>query len=137
MEESISIQSVRDSTRLSFSDVDGDSFTASLISSHFSGRVVVSTYCSGPPSLLFEELAREWRGWENAKTWAALEDELTLAATSDRIGHVTLLVIMRNYTDAANWRLEADLHLEAGQLARLAQEVNRVFSEVRSPEFGL
>ena len=137
MEDSVSIQSVRDSARLTFSDVQGSSFTASLVSSHFSGRVVVSTYCSGSPSPLFEEMAREWRGWENAKTWAALEDELTLTATSDRIGHVTLLVIMRNYIDAANWRLEATLHLEAGQLTGLAQEVNGVFSELQSPESDL
>jgi hypothetical protein len=133
MDKSVTIQSAKDATRLSFSNAVGESFTAVLESSHFSGRVVVSTYHSGPPSLLFEKMAREWRGWEGKKEWTALEDELRLTASTDLTGHTELLVIMRDYSDPADSRLQATLQLEAGQLEELARAMTRVFQHVRVP----
>ena len=130
MESSVTIKSAKDATRLIFSDAAGESFTAALESPHFSGRVVVSTYHSGPPSLLFDEMARDWQGWERKKEWAALEDELRLTASSDHTGHIELVVIMRDYSDPADWRLQATLELEAGQLEELARAVRRGFDHV-------
>ena len=95
----------------------------------FFGRVIVSTYHSGPPSLLFEELARQWRGWEREKQWAALEDELRLTATCDHTGHITLKVILRDSGHANGWRLNASLELEAGQLESLAHLLSKMFSK--------
>ena len=127
MESSVTVKSARDYTCLTFSDVAGETFTAVLESPHFSGRVVVSTYHSGPPDLLFAQMALEWRGWEGTKVWAALEDELRLTAISDLSGHTKLAVVMRNYCDPADWRLQATLELEAGQLAALARAVRATF----------
>jgi hypothetical protein len=127
MENSVTIKSVSDETRLTFSDFKGESFTATLESRLFSGRVVASTYLAGLPSLLFNEIAREWRGWEGKKQWSVLEDELHLTATSDHTGHIYLQVIMRDSGRPHGWRLEATLQLEAGQLEALALDVSRVF----------
>lgn len=132
MESSVIIKSSRDGTRLSFSDVSGESFSAQIESTHFSGSVVASTYHCGPPSLLFNEIAREWRGWEGEKSWACLEDELRLTAKADSTGHIELEVVMRNYCDPSNWLLKATLALEAGQLEFLATAVGDVFSRGRS-----
>ena len=129
MENAATIKSVSDGTRLTFSDFDGKSFSATMESAFFSGRVVVSTHISGPPSLLFDEMAREWRGWEQQKGWAALDDELRLTATSDHIGHIYLRVIMRDSGSQDGWQLEATLQFEAGQLEALAQAVAGVFSK--------
>jgi len=127
MDKSVTIKSVKDATRLTFSEPAGESFMASLESVHFSGRVVVSTYHSGPPSLMFDDIARQWRGWDGKKEWAALEGQLRLTASSDLTGHIELLVIMRDYSDPAEWRLQATLLLEAGQLEELARAVKKVF----------
>lgn len=129
MGTSVTIQSVRDSTRLTFSDAADDSFTAALAGSHFSGQVTVSNCYGGPPSLLFDEMARDWKGWRNDKTWTALEGELALTASSDRLGHVALLVVMHDCWGAADWRLGATLHVEAGRLDELARLVRSAFGE--------
>jgi hypothetical protein len=84
-------------------------------------------YHSGPPSALFDEMARDWMGWQGTKTWVALEDELRIEATEDLTGHISLLVTMRDSYDLANWRLKATLELEAGQLPDLAKAVRKVF----------
>jgi hypothetical protein len=128
MNPSVTIKSARDATRLTFSDAVGESFVASLESAHFQARVVVSIYVSGPPSLLFDEMAREWRGWEGKKEWAALEDELRITASSDRTGHVAVVIAMRNISDPPDWRLQATLELEAGQLEELASAMKKLFS---------
>lgn len=129
MEKSITIQSVRDATRLTLFQPTGDSFAAALASNGFSGRVFVSTYCAVPPSALFDGMAHDWRGWEGKKEWSALEDELTLTATSDRLGHISLVVAMGDYCSPADWRLLATLHLEAGQLDELASAVKELFPD--------
>ena len=131
MEPSATIKSADDATRLIFFDASGESFTAALESAQFSGRVLVSTYHSGPPSLLFENMARQWRGWEGEKQWAALEDELRLTASSDLTGHIELTVAMRDYSSPADWGLRATLRLEAGQLEEMARAVKKVFQHVQ------
>jgi Family of unknown function (DUF6228) len=130
MNPSVTIKSARDGTRLTFSDATGESFVASLESAHFNGHVVVSTYHSGPPSLLFDGMAREWSGWDGKKEWAALEGELRITASSDHTGHIAVIVIMRNYCDPADWCLQATLELEAGQLEEWARAVRKVFDHV-------
>ena len=93
----------------------------------FSARASVSTYHSGPPSALFDEMARDWMGWQGTKTWAALDDELRIEATEDLTGHISLVVTMRDHSDPANWLLKATLELEAGQLSDLAKAVRKAF----------
>lgn len=115
--------SSRGTTRLIFTEVTGDSFSAVLEGSNFSGRTTVSLYMAGPPSALFDEMARDWKGWKGTKTWAALEDELRLEASADSTGHISLVVTIRDYNDPAEWRLKATLDLEADQLPELAKSV--------------
>lgn len=127
MDGAVSVKSSRDTTRLIFSDVTKESFTALLEGAKFSSRTSVSMYMSGPPSTLFDEMARDWKGWRGTKTWAALEDELRLEASADSTGHISLTITMRDYVDPANWRLKATLELEAGQLPELAKAVAKAF----------
>src|SRR5215210_9208315 len=54
-------------------------------------RVENSRFIQGPDAL-FSEMAQSWRGWSGEKTWHALEGELTLTATMDSLGHVTIRV---------------------------------------------
>lgn len=127
MSDSVTIASANDGTRLTFARVVGESFDATLENPAFSGRVIASTYHSGPPSLLFSEMAAEWRGWQGTKEWAALEDDLRLRATADLTGHIALAVTMRNFSISVDWRLEATLYLEAGQLEFLGRAIGRFF----------
>ena len=125
--DNVTIKSSKDATRLLFTNVTKDSFSAVLENVNFSARTSVSMYLSGPPTTLFDEMARDWMGWEGTKTWAALEDELRIEASADHKGHTSLVVTMRDYCDPANWRLKATLELEAGQLLELAKAVRMAF----------
>ncbi len=136
MDDFVTIKSANDATRLTFGNAAAGSFTTTLESARFSGRVEVSTYISGSPSRLFEEIAREWRGWDGEKDWAALDDELRLTASSDHTGHTTLVVVMHDHDSPENWRLEAKLVLEAGQLEDLARAVRKVFRSAPPPDWA-
>src|ERR1700691_5899488 len=44
----------------------------------------------------FQDMAANWKGWEGEKTWSSIEGEFGLAATSDRLGHITLRIRLRS-----------------------------------------
>jgi uncharacterized protein DUF6228 len=127
MEESVTIKSVKDATRLTLSKAVGDRFETKLESIDFSGRVIASTYVVGSPSELFDEMARDWKGWQGTKEWVPLENEMSLTASSDQTRHISLRVAMRAPCDPADWGLTATLELEAGGLAELARTVRKFF----------
>jgi hypothetical protein len=69
----------------------------------------------------FDELAKQWRGWEGDIEWEALG--LRLAARHDGLGHVTLdATLDDDYVAAERWRVRASLSVDAGALERLARD---------------
>ncbi len=78
-------------------------------------------------SELFRGLANAWRGWSDEKANESLEGHLRLACTADRTGHVTIRVRLRSMAIGDDWRVEADLHIEAGQLQGLADAAVEYF----------
>lgn len=101
-------------------------FLARLTGAPFIGEVVASTYFSGPPSALFDDMAQCWTGWQGEKRWEEIDGVLSLAATATSVGHVTLLVRMS--TNGGDYTATAVLRLEAGSLERIAEDVRTVFS---------
>jgi len=55
---------------------------------------VYALMAAGLPAL-FEQMAREWRGWDDALEWESLEEELHLSCTTDSCGHVALEIALR------------------------------------------
>ena len=131
MNGSVTVRSVKGGTRLTFSSVTDDAFIATFEGPDFSGNVNVSTYHSGFPNSLFDELAAEWCGWKGEKKWSSLEGELHLTAKSDKLGHVFLSVTVGVINGRDDWRLHGDLLIEAGQLDGLAKSLNGLFSAAR------
>ncbi len=127
--EKVSIKSCDDATALTFrlsgSTSDAVDFVASVTGAPFVGEVQSSTYYSGPPSLLFREMADSWKGWKGEKVWSAIDGELTLSAASSALGHVTLKIVMMD--QSGNCRLYAVLGLEAGQLEEVSKNVCSLF----------
>lgn len=85
-------------------------------------RAAVDVYDIRPQgwSELFRGLAKDWRGWSGERAEESLEGHLRLTCTADRTGHVTIRVRLRNMVLGDDWRVEANLQVEAGQLDRLA-----------------
>ncbi len=73
----------------------------------------------------FGKLASDWRGWSGVHAWESLEGELSLQASADRLGHITLRVGLRS-VDPPTWAVDAALELDAGGLDRVAKAVQAI-----------
>lgn len=119
------IKSASGATRLTLAWADPDHIVATISDVGLTASASVYMYERQLPSSFFVEIARDWRGWEGQRAWAAIEGELSLTATSDKIGHVRLEVLLRNGVGDQSWEVNAWLTLEAGQLDSIARQVNR------------
>jgi hypothetical protein len=73
----------------------------------------------------FRDLASNCKGWAGKKEWASLEHELSLAATIDLTGHISLSVRLRTCASPFDWSLSAVLLIEAGQLEQIASSIEQ------------
>lgn len=71
----------------------------------------------------FASIADDWRGWTGEKTWASVEDELSLRATHDGLGHITIVAELRRTFDppAREWLARGAIQLDAGALDAVAR----------------
>ena len=106
---------------------DGCTFAARLVGPNVGAAVEVYDIQPQRWSELFRGLAKHWRGWSGERAEESLEGHLRLACTADRTGHVTIRVRLRSMVLGDDWRVEADLHVEAGQLDRLADAATEYF----------
>jgi hypothetical protein len=69
---------------------------------------------------LFAQMADCWRGWTGVKEWENNEGTLTLCATHNGLGHISIEVVLRNYAHR-EWELVGTLTVDAGALEHLAR----------------
>ena len=135
MPDRFAIVSVRDGRQLELlgaiprglTGYDGCTVTAQLAGPALAATVDVHDINPQRWSTLFHDLAKHWRGWSGEKSAESPEGHLQLTCTADRTGHVAIRVRLRNMAVDDDWRVEATLHLEAGQLDRLATEATAYF----------
>ena len=100
-------------------------FIARIRDRDFTGEVLSSNFMVGDPRMLFEEMAKSWRGWDGTLVWADLEEVLRLEATSNGLGRVDLRVSMhRNLPEA---KLVVTVQIDSGQLEQLAKDTRALF----------
>jgi len=69
----------------------------------------------------FEDLARDWRGWEGTRTWKSGVG-LDIEAVQDRPGYNRLRFTIDD-AFPASWSITLDIDVEAGeQMARIARD---------------
>ena len=107
---------------------EGKAFSVAAAFGPFSGSVMSTTYFAGSPAALFVDAAKHWRGWTGAKSWQAIDGELTLTLSMDNLGHCRLSVSMIDGEE----RLDGSIHLEAGQLESVAHSITDLFGEASS-----
>jgi hypothetical protein len=104
----------------------GDSYlVATLAGSALSGAVEVWVATGDVAGLahFFAELAALEAPWTGTRTWASLEGDLELAVACTSLGAVTFQISMGGMSGASEeWRLQAGLETEFGQLGRLAAD---------------
>jgi hypothetical protein len=102
-------------------------YVATLVGGSLSATVRVTDAHADSWSVFFRDLAKHWRGWDGPKTQASLEENLRLSCTIDRLGHVSVHVILQGEAYAPRWRAEDVIHLEAGQLDEIARSAEAYF----------
>ena len=126
---SVRILSSQSDSYLEFFGLEGDDFGAAFRIGD--ARIGLRVWCGdggGPLVELFRSIARDWRGWDEPRSWRSREGGLRLTCTSDRLGHVTLEVTMTGFEKPEPWRFAATLVVDPGQLDRIANEVQEFFS---------
>ncbi len=106
---------------------DGCEFEVALRGVSVSAAVTVYDIQPQSWAKFITDISRNWRGWPGRKSQESLEGHLSLAATSDSLGRVSIRVVLRGNMGASDWRAEDTLFLEAGQLERLAREASSFF----------
>jgi hypothetical protein len=84
---------------------------------------------AGHPAPMFALMAAHWKGWQGEFAWESSEGELTLGCARDRTGHVSIGIVLRSGPSKADWKVEATVVAEAGQLEAIAQEAARFFGQ--------
>jgi hypothetical protein len=127
VERAVVIKSAHDGTTLEFSANSPGYYGACLCGPNFRGTAIVYAHETAECSLarFFRELAVHWKGWPGKKEWRSLEGELSLAATIDSTGHISLSVRLRSGPYPFDWGLSAVLLMEAGQLEQIASLIER------------
>jgi hypothetical protein len=94
----------------------------------------------GDLAAFMQQLADDWRGWPGRRCWHALEREMTVEATHDARGYVTLEVTVRRHRDSYAsdaWSATMVLTLEAGeQMTALARQVRALLTPPAGPHIG-
>jgi hypothetical protein len=100
--------------------IDGFSVRVSDHNLSAVGRVYAG-YASSHPASLFSDMACRWSGWAGELVWQSLEGELALRCSHDRLGHISIRVELRSGYMPDDWRVEASVMAEAGQLEEIAR----------------
>ena len=119
------IESVRPGGRLEFQWTRQAYLAVKLQDQGLAASSEIHAIVSGPadlPTAIFDSLAEGWRGWRGTKDWSSYERDLEFAAAADGKGHVFLRVKLAAGASDDQWRAQAELLLEAGQLEALAKQ---------------
>jgi hypothetical protein len=91
-----------------------------------SGQVYAG-YARTNPALLFADMARQWSGWTGVLLWESLEGELAMRCSRDRVGHIFIRVELRSRQMPGDWRVDATIMAEAGQLEDISRRAALFF----------
>ena len=79
-------------------------FTATVVDANLRASSRVYAYEASSIADLFEDLARNWRGWDGTKSGGSLEGDLCLDCESDRLGHTFIRVTLTSGPYDRSWR---------------------------------
>lgn len=115
---------------------ESDKFFARLITPDVSAEVSFHEprgYAMGLGEF-FDDLAENWKGWADKKSWESVEKDVALNAAHDGQGHVTLTVEFRQQFDPPDrdWLVRVPMMFDAGELSVLARTVRKI-ENLKSP----
>jgi hypothetical protein len=106
-----------------------EDFNIKIAGPAYSGIKQVYLY-DGPYGLidLFDKIAKNWKGWKGEIKWGSLENEFTISAIADKLGHIELKVQIQENTGGDFWIVNGRIMIESGQLDQIAKEIKAFFN---------
>jgi len=102
-----------------------DYFSVEVMSTSISATTRVYAYRCDDLATLFDEMSRDWRGWQGSRDWESLEGELKLSCTADGKGHIVVSIRIAESLNPDTWRIQTTAMIEAGQVDQIAKAVRR------------
>lgn len=126
-----SIHSTSSTRELVFSAHKDESFRVELKGFEVSASADVLAYTDANGlNEFFQELGHLEKRWQGQRSWASIEREFSLAATCTSLGKVTFRVTLLGLQGAPEeWRVEAGLVTDLGQLEKIAKHAGVFFNE--------
>lgn len=123
------IKSAHSASRIRFFGIERDYFCVEMTNPEYSGAVRVWAYTDAHGLAdLFASIAENWKGWLGEKKWSSIEGEFSIIATSDKLGHISLVIEMHHDFGATEpWCLKATVVVDSGQLDAIAKEAKDFF----------
>ena len=124
------IHSTSSSRELVFSAHKDDYFHVELKGLEVSASADVWAYTDANGlNEFFQELGRFERPWQGERSWATLENDFSLFATCTSLGNVTFrLILLGSQGAPEEWRVEANLVTDLGQLEQSAKHAELFFN---------
>jgi len=108
-------------------DLSLDHFVVTVSNTGLNASSRVDAYMSEGIVELFEDIAKNWRGWKGEKS--AGTSDFGLNCTSDMLGHTFMSVTLTSQVN--NWDVEMTLRLDAGQLDDVAKKFKDFLTQHR------
>ena len=126
---SLSIHSTASRRELVFSQHKNDYLHVELKGLEVSASAAVWAYTDADGiNDLFQELGGLEVPWQGERSWISIEGDFSLFATCTSLGSVTFRVEIRGSQGAPEeWRVNAGLVVEFGQLEQIARSSNAFF----------
>jgi uncharacterized protein DUF6228 len=122
------LQSIDGESRLVLLALDANSYRADITAFGLSvSHRIYGLFGCDELDVFFAGLAQYWSGWEGPRKWSGREGGFHIQAVHDRLGHVTVTVRVEGLSRVVpyTWSAEVNLVVEAGQLARVADNASR------------
>lgn len=118
-----------------WADPHVDGIVATLVSPVFTVEVDVPSAFGDGLDAFFKDIDEQWRGWDEPLTWQSLGGHLSIVATDDGRGHVTLDVRGRDQRYSgpiapwSTWDVGVRLIIDVGSFDQLAHELAEFFRD--------
>jgi len=76
---------------------------------------------------LFDDVAKNWKGWAGEKVRGSIEGDLCFSCTSDGLGHTFVKIELSSGPYDLDWQAETTLQLDAAQLDHIASQLRQFF----------
>ncbi len=76
---------------------------------------------------LFKEMAEQWTGWQFDKKWTSVESDVSIIATFNLTGSVSLSIkLIHNLDSDEWWEFQTIFIIENGHLEDLAKQISKL-----------